>query len=152
MKRAEVIAGLGFLTIGGVVMWEGIDLGVGRLRQPGAGFSLVGLGGALIALSLLVAIQGLADRGASPVLFRDTRWGRVLATVIALVTYAAVLPLIGFLAATPILLLVLLRAIDPVRWPIAGAIAVSASGITWYVIQKWLAIQLPAGSLWEFVS
>jgi putative tricarboxylic transport membrane protein len=42
-------------------------------------------------------------------------------------------------------MLLLLRAIDPVRWPLAIPLAVLAPLGVWWVLKRVLLIQLPAG-------
>ncbi|HXO73152.1 MAG TPA: tripartite tricarboxylate transporter TctB family protein, partial [Bradyrhizobium sp.] len=43
------------------------------------------------------------------------------------------------------LMLLLLRAIDPVRWPLAIPLAVLAPLGVWWVLKRALLIQLPSG-------
>ena len=45
--------------------------------------------------------------------------------------------------------ILLLRAIDPVRWPLAIPLAVLAPLGVWWVLKRMLLIQLPAG-VFEF--
>jgi putative tricarboxylic transport membrane protein len=78
-------------------------------------------------------------------LWAGTRWPKVLVVLASLAAYAALLDTLGFLLATVPLLLVLLRAVDPVSWRTAVPIALVATIGTWWVLKRALLIQLPSG-------
>jgi putative tricarboxylic transport membrane protein len=64
-----------------------------------------------------------------------------------LVVFALVFETLGFLLSTILLLVALLRAIEPVPWRRAIPIAILVPFVCWYVLDKLLLIQLPSGVL-----
>jgi putative tricarboxylic transport membrane protein len=146
VRNAEIWGGLAWLAFSAFIAWAGRDLGIGTLSDPGAGFILFWAG--LLMAGLALAIVVGAFRHGGPDLFSlwaGTRWPKVLIAIGALFAYAMLLNTLGFLLATAPLLLVLLRAIDPVRWSLALPVALGATLGTWWVLQRALMIQLPSG-------
>ena len=146
LSNAELWAGLFWLGLGAFVIWAGWDLGVGTRGAPGSGF-LVFWGGLLMCgFAALIVIGSLKHGGPRlDSLWTGTRWPKVLLIVANLAAYAALLDVLGFLLATVPLLLILLRAVDPVRWRTAVPIALVATVGTWWVLKRALLIQLPSG-------
>jgi putative tricarboxylic transport membrane protein len=146
LNNAELWAGLFWLGLGAFVTWAGRDLGTGTLAAPGSGF-LVFWAGLLMCGFALAIVAGAARHG-GPVLgslWAGTRWGKVLLVIASLAAYAALLGELGFLIATVPLMLVLLRAVDPVRWRTALPLALLSTLGIWWVLKRLLLIQLPAG-------
>ena len=54
---------------------------------------------------------------------------------------------IGFVICSLVLLLVLMRVVDPVPWPTALLVSFGATFGMWYCLNKLLMIQLPNGWL-----
>jgi putative tricarboxylic transport membrane protein len=54
---------------------------------------------------------------------------------------------LGFLLATPPLLLLLFRVVDPVGWAMAIAVALGSTLAVWWVLERLLSIRLPSGVL-----
>lgn len=146
--NAQALGGLVWLGVGAFLLWAGRDLGIGSIVDPGSGF-LVFWGGALILLfAAMILVEAAREPGERlGDLWRGTRWGRVLTVIGALLAYGALLGTLGFVLATLPLLLLLLRAVDPVRWRLALPIAVGATLGVWWVVQRLLLIQLPRGVL-----
>jgi putative tricarboxylic transport membrane protein len=59
--------------------------------------------------------------------------------------YAILFSRLGFLLATVPLMLILLRAIDPVRWTLALPLSLGMPLLIWWVLKEYLQIQLPNG-------
>lgn len=146
LNNGELWAGLFWLGFGAFVVWSGQDLGIGTYSAPGSGFLPFWAGLLICAFALGIVAASVRHPGA-PIgsLWHDARWQKVLLFVISLALYAALLDRIGFLLATVPLLLILLRAVDPVRWRLAVPIALVATIGTWWVLKRALLIQLPSG-------
>ena len=65
--------------------------------------------------------------------------------IACLVVFCFALEPLGFLLSSIPLMLLLLRAIEPVRWPLAIPLAVLAPLGMWWVLKRLLLIQLPTG-------
>ncbi len=148
MKNADLWGGLGWLAFSVFVVVAGRGLGIGAINDPGSGFLLFWLGLLMCALSAAILAGAVLAGGPSLAsLWQDTRWRKVLAIIASLCAFALLLDKLGFLLAAIPLLLVLLRGIDPVPWPIALPVGIGAPLAVWWLLKKLLLIQLPAGVL-----
>jgi len=148
VKNAELWGALGWLALSVFVVVAGRGLGIGAINDPGSGFLLFWLG--LLMCALSAAILGSAVLAGGPSLaslWQDTRWRKVLAIIASLCAFALLLDKLGFLLAAIPLMLVLLRGIDPVPWPIALPVGIGVPLALWWLLKKLLLIQLPAGVL-----
>jgi putative tricarboxylic transport membrane protein len=148
LKNADLWGGLGWLAFSVFVVVAGRGLGIGAINDPGSGFLLFWLGLLMCALSAAILAGAILAGGPSLAsLWQDTRWRKVLAIIASLCAFALLLDKLGFLLAAIPLLLVLLRGIDPVPWPIALPVGIGAPLAVWWLLKKLLLIQLPAGVL-----
>jgi putative tricarboxylic transport membrane protein len=148
LKNAELWGGLGWLAFSVFVVIAGRKLGVGAVNEPGSGFLLFWLGLLMCGFSAALVAAALRAGGPTPAsLWAGTRWGKVLAVIGSLCAFALLLSTLGFLLAAIPLMLLLLRAIDPVPWPIALPVGIGAPLAVWWLLKKLLLIQLPAGVL-----
>jgi putative tricarboxylic transport membrane protein len=148
LARAELWAGLFWLAVGSYVAWAGRDLGLGTLHEPGSGFALFWLGLLMVALSLLVIAPAIVRP--SPTLaslWRDARWPRVLLVIVLLLLFGFGFERVGFIPGAVALLLVLMLFVDPVGRTKAVLVSLAAPIAVWFVMTRWLKIQLPAGLL-----
>jgi putative tricarboxylic transport membrane protein len=147
VRAADVLSALAWLVLGAGVTWAGWGLDLGTLRDPGSGFLLFWVGLVMVGLALGVlggAVRARAGPGLAA-LWTGTRWPKVVGVLVALVAYAYALPWLGFLATTTLLLIVLFKAVEPQRWSVAIAGAVTSALVAWVVFRWWLGTQLPAG-------
>ena len=72
-------------------------------------------------------------------------YGLSLLVIVCLIAFSFALNPLGFLLSSIPLMLLLLRLVDPVRWPLAVPIAVLAPLGMWWVLKRLLLIQLPSG-------
>ncbi|TWT03164.1 tripartite tricarboxylate transporter TctB family protein [Reyranella sp. CPCC 100927] len=150
IRSAELWGGLVWLAGGLFVVWSGYDLELGTLSEPGTGFMIFWLG--LLLSAFAAVIVGKAVLAGGPTLaslWAGTRWRKIMIVIVALALYAVLFERLGFLVCTLPLLILLMRAIDPVDWKIAIPVALIGSFGIWAVMEKWLKIQLPAGTLWD---
>jgi putative tricarboxylic transport membrane protein len=146
--RADTLTGALALAIALFIIFEGVDLEIGETSNPGSGFILFWTGLIMAGLAGLVLIHSLlpgADRAGFGAAFDDIRWGRVLYVVALLIVYTAVLPTLGFIIATTILLIVLFKTVEPQSWTVALLGSVLTTLSAWLVFVRWLGTQLPSG-------
>ena len=84
---------------------------------------------------------------ASPRLWHGTRWWLVPYVVVLLALYAWLLPTLGFLAGTVLLLFILFMTIDRQGWIAPPLRRVLATAAAYIVFHRWLGTQLPAGEV-----
>lgn len=146
INNAELWGGVIWFAVSLFVIDQGRRLGLGSVNQPGMGFTMFWIGIVMAGLSLGIAVQSIKSEGPSVrSLWAGTRWGKTLIVIATFVLYAAAFTRLGFLLSTIPLMLVLLRAIDPVRWIVAVPLSLGAPLLVWWVLERLLQIQLPTG-------
>ncbi|HEV8676744.1 MAG TPA: tripartite tricarboxylate transporter TctB family protein [Methylomirabilota bacterium] len=141
MRRVNVLAGCVLLGLGALALVEALrirdDWPGARLLPAVIGLALAGLGAAHLA-------GRAADRPAWPDAAGRRRVGFVFGL---LVLYVAGLPSLGFLPATAVFALVLLRALGPFSWTMTGVLAATIALASHVVFARWLGMPLPPGLL-----
>ena len=146
IDNTELWSGLVALALSLFVVWSGIDMGMGSITDPGSGYVLVYAGLLMILFSVIMLYSAVKDGGPTFLsLWRDVLWTKPLIVIALLIAFTLAFETVGFLISTTILLIVLLRVIDPVPWVRAISIAVLVPLVCWYVLVKLLLIQLPSG-------
>jgi putative tricarboxylic transport membrane protein len=141
-------SGIAALALSVFVVWKALVLKLGTINDPGSGYVLFYAGLLMIAFSLIILFGAVKDGGPTFLShWRHVLWTKPLIVIALLVCFTLVFETAGFLVSTVVLLIALLRVIDPVPWPRAIPIAILVPFICWYVLQKVLLIQLPSGVL-----
>ncbi len=148
LRNAQMWGGLFWLALGLFVAYQGYDLGLGQAREPGSGFAIFWLGLFTAAFAASIIFSAIKD-GSEDItrLWDGTRWGKVLLIVLLLLVFGFFFETVGFVICSLVLLLVLMRIVDPVPWPTALIVAFGATFGIWYTLNKLLLIQLPNGWL-----
>lgn len=148
IRSSEFWGGLFWLALGGFVTWAGRDLGLGKLNEPGAGFALFWIGLLLMGFAASIMLVSFANPGpALSDLWRDTRWAKVLVVIGLLIAFGFLFERLGFIVCATLMLLILMLVIDPVRPVLAIPIALTMPFGIWWVVTRWLKIQMPTGIL-----
>lgn len=146
VKRAAV-AWLFFVLIALGSFYEALKLPFGRTNAPGAGF----FPAVLAALLAVVALAGLiaALRGSGRQEGEDSRlvWKKIILTVTALLAFAFIFEYVGYLVTTFLFVAFLLRIVERKSWAQAGAVALSASLVSYIIFGLLLGAPLPIGFL-----
>lgn len=150
MKTADLLTAAFWLLFGLGLSWQGWQLGHGPLAEPGSGFLIVWLGAFMALVAAGKLVKTLRDgKHSEPIaaLWAGARVSKVVLAVLVLMAYALILPSVGFLISTVLLLLVLFRGIDPLGWLAAVVAAVLGAGASYLLFKTVLGTQLPAGWL-----
>ena len=75
------------------------------------------------------------------------RWWKVLLVIVALVLYGSLMNTIGFLLVTFLLMVFLLRSIDPQPWRAVFGWAFLGSVGSYLIFEVWMKLRLPKGFL-----
>jgi len=152
MKKYDLIGGIVWLALAILVLNDSRDLGVGKLRQPGAGLFPLLTGALLAIFAILLLGEAVTKKSAGAaqearVWDKDIRYVTLGIVLISLVLYVVLLDVLGFMVATFLFLLIMFKRVEPQAWTtafVASAVAVFAS----YVVFEWgLESQLPEGRL-----
>ncbi|MET4700594.1 putative tricarboxylic transport membrane protein [Constrictibacter sp. MBR-5] len=151
MRPSDIGTGLLGLGLGLWLVYEGRDMGLGDLHEPGSGFILFWVGALMAALSALLAgsavlagAGGAAGADGSPF---GERWRRVPLVLAYLVVYCALLEAVGFILLTIALLFLLFRTVDPQSWTKAVLYSVAITLAVYVLFGVGLGTQFPAGLL-----
>ena len=148
LANAELWGGIAWLALGLFVTWQGWTQGLGVLSEPGSGFAVFWCGVIMSGLSATIVATAMRQ-GGPPLksLWSETRWQKVLLVMGLLLLFGFFFEQIGFIPSSLVLLLVLMRFIDPVPWWQAITVSFGAVLGVWFLLAKFLKIQLPAGVL-----
>lgn len=145
-SNAELWGGVLWFAFSVFVVHQARELELGTVNEPGMGFTLFWIGLVMCLLSLTVVVHAIGNESPSLAsLWAGTRWRKTLIVMASLVVFALLFSRLGFLISTTALMIVLLRAVDPVRWVLAIPVGVGMPLLIWFVMKRLLLIQLPAG-------
>jgi putative tricarboxylic transport membrane protein len=148
IDNTELWSGLVGLALSIFVIWSGYSLKLGTINDPGSGYVMFYAGLLMVLFSLIILYGAIKDGGPTFLsLWRNVLWAKPLLVIALLVAFTLLFETLGFLVSTILLLIALLRVIDPVPWPRAIPLALLVPLICWYVLVKLLLIQLPTGVL-----
>ena len=146
LSNSELWGGLIGLALGIFVIRSGIKLKLGTINDPGSGYVLFYTGILMCLFALTIIVSAVTEGGPSfGSRWEGARWTKPVVVIACLTAFSFALEPLGFLLSAIPLMLLLLRAIDPVRWPIAIPLAVLAPLGVWWVLKHGLLIQLPSG-------
>ncbi len=146
LNNSELWGGLIGLALGAFVIWSGLKLKLGTINDPGAGFVLFYTGILMCLFAASIIVTALTEGGPTfGSRWENTRWTKPLLVIVCLIAFSFALNPFGFLLSSIPLMLLLLRLVDPVRWPLAIPIALLVPLGMWWVLKRLLLIQLPSG-------
>lgn len=144
MMNADRVSGTVLLVLALAIAWEAAKLPFGKINAPDAGFFPLSLAVALALLSGLIILGTWRRENAAAAMPSWRGAGRVTAAVATLTTYVAVVDWLGYLIATGLVMLLLLRGVERVKWSTSVAVAVF-SVVGSYVLFRRLGVPLPPG-------
>ena len=155
MPGRDAVVAAAVLMLGAVAAWRSALLPSGGGRAPGPGFLpwwvsllIVGLGLVLLAGALVARAARGAERP-PPSRGGGARRGlvKVALLVVGLALYVAGLEPLGYPLCTFLLVLFMLRALEPQRWAVALGMAIFTALASYTVFAVWLKVPLPPGPL-----
>jgi len=147
MKIHDQLSSLFWLGLSVYVCRESLRLGVGTLRNPGMG--LMAFGGSILlgVFSLALLIQATIKKttpNASPT-EASTLWNRVISVLFALLIYAELMPIAGYLITTFLLMGFLFWIVKKgkIGWVVISSLLTTV--LSYMIFSKWLNCQFPEG-------
>lgn len=153
MRTLDLRSSLFWLLVSIAVITESFRMGIGTLQSPGMGFMSFWAAGLLAALSLILLIKTILGRRKAKnksTLSRGGWHSKVVIPLSALVVYALIMPVAGYLISTFVLMTFLYWFADPtgLRWFFWCLIfSFLTTAISYYVFSVLLNCQFPAGVL-----
>ena len=147
MKAHDQVSSLFWLLVSIYASIESIQMGVGTLQKPGMGFITFGTSVLLGILSLALFVRTTLRRkhAKTEPLFAGKLWKRVLLVLVALLIYAKLMPMAGYLVSTFFLMSFLFWIVKGQKWYWVLISSFLTTLITYYVFSIWLKGQLPEG-------
>ncbi len=146
MVRRDVAVATLALAFGAAAAFESAKLPFGTIHNPGQGFFPWWTSVVVVLLATILLIQTLKLR-ASTALDKSGRIAKVVALLVVLAAYTFLLDPLGYPICTFLLVLFMLRVLDPQRWTVALSMAALTAVGTYVVFAIWLSVPLPRGPL-----
>lgn len=148
MKRYDQVSSIVWLLFALYICIESMRLPLGSFRDPGPGFLPLLVGIILGILSTVSFFQACKNEAQAlrTSWYPKERWKSLTGVLMALMVYAGVLEIIGFLLSTFLFLVFLFRSGLESRswfWAIGGSALTSFA--CYAVFDLWLRTQLPKG-------
>ncbi len=152
MKRTYLITHCAWFVLALAVAAEAGRLGFGSFSRPGPGFLPFLAAAALATLALIGLVQTalVKSDGGADVGFRRRDLTRIGVVAGGLFLYVFLWDPIGFLPATVLLLVLLFRCVEPLRWRTVFLATGVTIAITHILFSVLLGARLPTGRLWTY--
>ena len=153
MKEHDVISSLIWIMVSALFCWGAVDLGLGDLTEPGAGLFPFMISLLLIVFAIGLFAASLRKRGRFSFVEIRKLWPdrdgfrRIGLTVLFLASYVVALNYLGFLLVTFLFIFVLMRFIEPQKWPTVILGSLLTAGVSYAIFEIWLRANLPVGLL-----
>jgi hypothetical protein len=147
VKALDLTSSLFWLLVSIWVFAESLRIGIGTVHNPGMGFMTLGASGILGILSLVLFLQASLrkEEGEHQPPFAGAGWRRNVFILIALTVYARVMPILGYLITTFLLMGLLFWVLEKKRVWLVLIASLMATFFTYIVFSKWLNCQFPDG-------
>jgi len=147
MRTLDQTSSLFWLLVSIAVFIESIRLGIGKLHNPGTGFLTFGASGILGILSLILFLRASLhkDEMKRESLFMGKFWTRILFVLIILVLYSRMMPVLGYLLSTFLLMVALFWILERKKMVFVLVSSILSTLVTYLVFSKWLNCQFPEG-------
>ncbi len=147
MKTYDRVSSLFWLLLSITVFFGSLRLGIGTLHNPGMGFLTFGASGIMGILSLILFVQAtLREKGVKrEPLFAGKLWQRILFVLIVLVVYSWIMPTLGYLISTFVLMTLLFWVLERKKIWFVLSSSFLTTLMTYLVFSKWLNCQFPGG-------
>jgi putative tricarboxylic transport membrane protein len=147
MKKDAIVTSILFLTFAFGAFIESMKLPFGSVSAPAAGFFPAVLAALLALTSLFAFVEALRGSHEGAVQEEPLTWKKIVLTLGSLLVFGFVFERLGYLLATFLFIIFLLRAVERQSWGLAISVALSASLVSYVVFGLLLGTPLPAGFL-----
>ncbi len=142
-SQRDFLSGLMFLIVGVVFAVGATNYNMGTSARPGAGYFPLILSVIMCILGGVVLFKSLTieTEGGDPV--GDIAWRPLLVIVASIAVFGWTLPLLGMLAAVPILIIMVSFAGDEFKWTRVVINSVVLTAFAWFVFVWGLKLTIP---------
>ena len=151
MARFDRIFSFIWIALGVFQCTESLSLGLGSVMEPGTGFMPFVMGLVMIALAVALFLESSIEMRKRPTekicLWSDVYWKRVAYITVIMLAYAVLLPKLGYLLDTFVVMVFLLKSGEPIKWPTAIFVGAMTAGVSYVLFGVWLNVSFPRGLL-----
>ena len=142
-SQRDFLSGLMFLIVGIVFAVGATNYSMGTSARPGAGYFPLILSVIMTLLGAIILFKALTieTEGGDPV--GDIAWRPLLVIVASISAFGFTLPLLGMLAAVPILIVMVSFAGDEFGWKGVVVNSVVLTAFAWFVFVWGLKLTIP---------
>ncbi len=148
MKRLDHITSLFLIALSLLILISSVQLGIGNLRKPGAGFIPFLASVLVFCLSVAVFMMGWkrppGEEKRSTVGWQNA--AKMVLLVVGLCIYISFLKVLGYLIVASLLMFVMFFIFDPKKWYMHIVSALVVAGVS-FAVFRGLGVQLPTGIL-----
>jgi putative tricarboxylic transport membrane protein len=148
MRNPDQFSSLIWLLAGIAIAGSSLKYGFGSFQEPGIGFITFFAGAFLAFLALLLLVTSRREQkmpGRLWDLWTGLDVKKVIYVLVLLALYTFLLRPAGFLVSTFILLSLLFRVKGAHKWATAALLSILVTGVSYFVFEMWLQVQLPKG-------
>jgi putative tricarboxylic transport membrane protein len=151
MARFDRVFSFLWIALGIYQCAESVRLGLGGMMEPGTGFMPFVLGLVMIVLASALFLESSIEIRKKPLakisVWGDVYWKRVLYITVLMAAYAVLLPKLGYLLDTFVIMILLLKSGEPIKWPTAIIVGAITAGFSYILFGMWLGVSFPKGIL-----
>jgi putative tricarboxylic transport membrane protein len=151
MARHDPIIAFIWIALGVFLCAESSSLGIGGIMEPGPGFMPFVMGAVMIGLAIALFFESYLQTRKIPSkkisLWSDVYWKRVVYVAVIMLAYAVLLPKLGYLLDTFVLMVLLLKSGATIKWPTAIFVGALTAGFSYVLFGTWLHVPFPRGIL-----
>jgi hypothetical protein len=147
MKTFDQTSSLFWLLVSISVFVESLRLGIGTLKNPGMGFLTFSASGILGILSLILFFKASfkKEEVKTAPFFAGMFWKRIPFVLIVLILYSRMMPILGYLISTFLLMTALFWILERKKITFVFVSSILSTLVTYLVFSKWLNCQFPDG-------
>lgn len=138
------LSGAVLMGVAVIALIEARHLPFGSLLQPDAGFFPQTLSTLLLVASFVIVVSSFF-RNSEPAQFSVRSW-QVLIAGASFIVYGVVLQRVGFVLATTVIMLLMVRGLGRMKWTHALMVAVPSVLLSYFAFTQ-LGVPLPRGPL-----
>ena len=151
MARFDRIFSFIWFALGVFQCVESFSLGLGSFMEPGTGFMPFVLGLVMMILAFALFWESYLTIRKNPAakisLWSEVYWKRVVYIAVSMLAYAVLLPKLGYLLDTFLVMVLLLKSGEPIKWPTAIIVGALTAGFSYMLFGVWLNVSFPRGLL-----
>jgi len=151
MARFDRIFSFIWFALGVFQCVESFSLGLGSIMEPGTGFMPFVLGLVMMILAFALFLESYFTIRKNPAakssLWSGVYWKRVVYITVIMLAYALLLPRLGYLLDTFLMMIFLLKSGEPIKWPTAIVVGALTAGFSYVLFGMWLSVSFPRGIL-----